>query len=114
MAKTLISIRLETDLLDWYKAHAGDVGYQARISSVLKNFQQQVLLREQRILGRAQQIFFSHYARCFWHLRRDLEITLATMPMIQHGLRKYGGLEGARLAAELDLRKIWEFSDAAD
>jgi len=114
VAKTLISIRLETDILGWYKAHAGDVGYQSRISSVLRNFQKQTMLREQRILGRAQQIFLNYHARCFWHLRRDLEITLANVPMIQEGLRKYGGLEGARLAGDLDLGKIWEFSDATD
>ncbi|MEN9835036.1 MAG: BrnA antitoxin of type toxin-antitoxin system, partial [Pseudomonadota bacterium] len=45
MAKTLISIRLEPDILGWYKAHAGDVGYQSRISSVLRNFQKQTMLR---------------------------------------------------------------------
>jgi hypothetical protein len=59
--------------------------------------------RTQNILGRAQQIFLQYHAKCFWHLRKDLKVTLENLTIIQNGLRKYGGLEGLRLAAELNL-----------
>jgi hypothetical protein len=55
------------------------------------------------IIGRAQQICSQYHAKCFWHLRKDLKVTKENLSIIQNGLRKYNGLEGLRLAAELDL-----------
>jgi hypothetical protein len=102
VAKTPISIRLETDLIDWFKQVAPR-GYQVMIQDVLRDYRRAREQREQNILGRAQQIFTQYHAKCFWHLRKDLIITVENLSMIQIGLRKYGGLEGLRLAAELDL-----------
>ena len=101
MAKTPISIRLETDLLDWFRQVAPD-GYQVMIHDVLREYRRTREQRTQNILGRAQQIFLQYHAKCFWHLRKDLKVTLENLTIIQKGLRKYGGLEGLRLAAELD------------
>lgn len=102
MAKTPISIRLETDLLDWYK-QAAPHGYQVMIQDVLRDYRRERENRAQHILGRAQQIFIQYHAKCFWHLRKDLNVTFENLSIIQNGLRKYGGLEGLRIAAELDL-----------
>lgn len=102
MPKTPISIRLETDLLDWFKQVAPK-GYQVMIQDVLRDYQREREQRAQNIIGRAQQIFSQYHAKCFWHLRKDLKVTMENLSIIQNGLRKYGGLEGLRLAAELDL-----------
>ena len=45
--------------------------------------------------------FRRFHGQCFWHLRADLEITLADLPMIVDGLRKNGGHSGFLLAAKL-------------
>jgi hypothetical protein len=103
MAKTPISIRLETDLLDWFKQVAPQ-GYQVMIQDVLRDYRRTREQRTQNILGRAQQIFTQYHAKCFWHLRKDLKVTWGNLSIIQNGLRKYGGLEGLRLADELDLK----------
>ncbi len=103
MAKTPISIRLETDLLDWFKQVAPE-GYQVMIQDVLRDYRRAREQRAQNILGRAQQIFTQYHAKCFWHLRKDLKVTWGNLSIIQDGLRKYGGLEGLRLADELDLK----------
>jgi hypothetical protein len=102
MPKTPISIRLETDLLDWFKQVAPK-GYQVMIQDVLRDYRRVREHRTQNTLGRAQQIFTQYHAKCFWHMRKDLNVTLENLSIIQHGLRKYGGLDGLRLAAELDL-----------
>jgi BrnA antitoxin of type II toxin-antitoxin system len=102
MPKTPISIRLETDLLDWFKQVAPQ-GYQVMIQDVLRDYRRGREQRAQNIIGRAQQIFSQYHAKCFWHLRKDLKVTMENLSIIQNGLRKYGGLEGLRLAAELDL-----------
>jgi len=102
MAKTPISIRLETDLLDWFKQVAPN-GYQVMIQDVLRDYRRAREQRAQNILGRAQQIFTQYHAKCFWHLRKDLKVTWGNLSIIQNGLRKYGGMEGLRLAGELDL-----------
>jgi hypothetical protein len=103
MAKTPISLRLEADLLDWFKDIAPK-GYQVLIQQVLRDYRSARENRKQQILGRAQQVFMQYYAKCFWHLRRDLQVTDENLSIIQNGLRKYGGLEGMRLAAELELK----------
>jgi hypothetical protein len=102
MPKTPISIRLETDLLDWFKKVAPK-GYQVMIQDVLRDYRRERDKRAQNILGRAQQIFSQYHAKCFWHLRKDLKVTMENLSIIQNGLKKYGGLEGLRLAAELEL-----------
>jgi hypothetical protein len=102
MPKTPISIRLESDLLDWFKQVAPK-GYQVMIQDVLRDYRREREQRAQNIIGRAQQIFSQYHAKCFWHLRKDLKVTTENLSIIQNGLRKYGGLEGLRLAAELDL-----------
>ena len=73
------------------------------IQDVLRNYRREREQRAQNIIGRAQQIFSQYHAKCFWHLRKDLKVTIENLSIIQNGLRKYGGLEGLRLAAELDL-----------
>lgn len=100
MPKTLISIRLDDDLLAWYRAHCPD-GYQTKMQAVLQDYKRRCELRREWQLGRAQQVFVQYHARCFWHMRRDLKITPALIPVIRDGLRKFGGLDGMRLAAEL-------------
>lgn len=102
MAKTPISIRLESELLDWFKQAAPN-GYQVLIQNVLREYRRDKERQLQKILGRGQQIFQQYHARCFWHIRKDLEVTRENIPIIQEGLRKYGGLEGLRLAEELEL-----------
>ena len=72
------------------------------IQNVLRDYRRVREQRAQNILGRAQQIYSQYHAKCFWHLRKDLKVTLENLTIIQNGLRKYGGLEGLRLAAELD------------
>lgn len=101
MPKTAISIRIDNDLLAWLKDEAPH-GYQSLIHDVLSHFRRRKELREQLILGRTRQIFLQYHAQCFWHMRRDLPIDLSHVPMIQDGLRKYGGIEGLRLAEELN------------
>lgn len=102
MAKTLISIRLDSDLLDWFKTVDAPGGYQTRINEVLNQYRLDRRMREQRILGQASLLFQQYHARCFWHLKKDLEITSKLIPIVQNGLRKYGGLEGLRLASQID------------
>lgn len=104
MAKTPISIRLETDLLDWFKQVAPN-GYQVMIQDVLRDYRRDREHHAQTILGRSQQIFIQYHAKCFWHLRKDLKITLDNLSIVQNGLRKYGGLEGLRLASELEMNE---------
>ena len=101
MAKTPISIRLEADLLQWFKKAAPD-GYQTMIQTVLQDYRKAKEQRELVMLGRAQQIFVQYHSRCFWHLRSDLKITAENVDVILAGLRKYGGLDGLRLASQLE------------
>ena len=53
-------------------------------------------------LALAGRLYHECYAECFWHMKPDLEITEATLPLIIRGLRDYGGrrefLEAAKLA----------------
>ena len=49
----------------------------------------------------AREAYRKYHAQCFWHLRADLEPTLADVPMIAEGLRKNGGRRGFLLAGEL-------------
>jgi hypothetical protein len=53
-------------------------------------------------LALAKRLYRECYSDCFWHMKPDLEITEATLPLIIRGLQDYGGrrefLEAARLA----------------
>ncbi len=102
MSKTPISIRINSELLDWFKTMAPS-GYQKLICTVLEDYKHRKMIEHQKTLGRAQQIYQQFYARCFWHLKKDLEITQDLIPLIQSGLRKFGGIEGMHLASTLDL-----------
>ncbi len=51
-----------------------------------------------REAGRA---FRQFHAQCFWHMRRDLKVTLADVPEVVRGLRQNGGREGFLVAARL-------------
>jgi hypothetical protein len=104
MTKTAISIRLDTDVLDWFRRQTPR-GYQSKINELLRSYRDVQQAHVQTIVGRAQQIFLQYRARCFWHMREDLKITPELIPVIQQGLRKHGGRDGFRLASELELTK---------
>ena len=60
-------------------------------------------LDETKRLQLARQAFADNYARCFWYMRRDLEIGVVDIPEIARGLRLHGGRQGFILAARLCL-----------
>ena len=49
----------------------------------------------------ANQLFQEFYAACFWHMKPDLQVTEALLPLIIRGLRTYGGHRGALAADRL-------------
>ncbi|HMC66942.1 MAG TPA: hypothetical protein VKI65_18540 [Gemmataceae bacterium] len=49
----------------------------------------------------ANQLFREFYAACFWHMKPDLVITEAMIPIIVKGLRTHGGRTGMSAAAQL-------------
>ena len=49
----------------------------------------------------ARIIFKEFYACCFWHLKPDLVVSEATMPLIIKGLRAHGGRRGLLAVAQL-------------
>jgi hypothetical protein len=51
------------------------------------------------LLERAQQLFKEYYVSCFWHMKPDLTVTEAMLPIIIKGLRVHGG-RNAFLAAD--------------
>lgn len=51
----------------------------------------------------ARRLFREYYVSCFWHLRPDLEITEATVPLVVKGLRNHGGRRGFLASARLTL-----------
>lgn len=63
--------------------------------------QNTTILSETERLQLARQAFADYYARCFWYLRRDLEIGVEDIPEIARGLRLHGGRPGFILAARL-------------
>ena len=56
----------------------------------------------QQKLALAQQFFHEFYAACFWHMRPDLVVTEAMLPLILKGLKHHGGHKGLRAAAQLE------------
>ena len=106
MPKTPISIRIDSDVLSWFRS-SGARAYQSKINAVLRAYRDAEVAKVQIKVGRAQQIFVQYYARCFWHLKKDLQITPELIPVVQEGLRKNGGHEGLQLAETIDLDSDW-------
>jgi hypothetical protein len=52
-------------------------------------------------IERANSLFQEFYTSCFWHMKPDLVVTKAMIPVIVKGLRTYGGRRGMLAAAEL-------------
>jgi hypothetical protein len=50
----------------------------------------------------AQQLFNEFYGACFWHMKPDLLITQAMLPLITKGLRTHGGRRGWMAADRLE------------
>jgi hypothetical protein len=98
--KTLISLRLDTDLLSWFKKQQ-PIGYQTLMHSVLERYQEEANIQAARSCGRAQEIFRRFYAQCFWHYDQNLKISEENIHLVIDGLRKHGGREGLILAEEL-------------
>ena len=53
-------------------------------------------------LEQAQQLFKQYYASCFWHMKPDLVVTEAMLPVILKGLRAHGGRSGYLAADRLE------------
>jgi hypothetical protein len=49
----------------------------------------------------ANRLFREFHAACFWHLKPDLVVTEALLPLVVKGLRAHGGRLGALAAARL-------------
>jgi hypothetical protein len=49
----------------------------------------------------ARELFKEYYASCFWHLKPDLVITEAMIPVVIKGVRANGGRQGFLAAAKL-------------
>ncbi len=52
-------------------------------------------------LALANRLYREYYTACFWHMKPDLVVTEAMIPVIVKGLRTYGGRRGMLAAAEL-------------
>jgi hypothetical protein len=55
-------------------------------------------------LDRARRVYREYFTMCFWHWRRDLEITEAVLPALIKGLRANGNrqafVEAERLSRD--------------
>jgi hypothetical protein len=56
---------------------------------------------DQARIHAARAAFRDYHARCFWHMRPDLAITIEDIPVIARGLRQNGGRQGYLLAEQL-------------
>lgn len=70
-------------------------GSKSRRSLSPEEARNMVRLRETR------KAFRTFHAQCFWHMRDDIDITIADIPEIVRGLRQNGGRQGFLLAAKL-------------
>jgi hypothetical protein len=100
MAKKAISLRVDMDVLNWFKAHA-DTGYQTLIHDVLEKHVDEKKRLSIRNAGRAQELFKKYHAKCFWSYKKDLIITEENIDIVINGLKKHGGRSGLKLAEEL-------------
>lgn len=100
-SKVAVYLKLDSEIVEWFR-EAGP-GYQARINEVLKRFVREVKAEDSgsSVLETAQSLFEKYYERCFWHMRRDLIVTEASLPGIIKSLRMYGGREGFQDANKL-------------
>lgn len=98
--KKLISIRIREDVLDWFKQRNPN-GYQTLMQAVLSDYVQKETLKQNYLLGRAQELFRSNYAQCFWHYDPNLIITSVNLHIVIEGLKKFGGRNGLNIAKEL-------------
>ncbi len=100
LMKTAISIRLDQEVMDWFRAQR-QRGYQTCINEVLRAHVRKQQERAVAQVTRAQELFRRYHARCFWHYTPDLQITSENLHLVWEGLRLHGGREGFQLAAEL-------------
>ncbi len=49
----------------------------------------------------ANRLYREFQTQCFWHCRRDLQITEDLIPFVVKGLRTHGGRRGFILASKL-------------
>jgi len=98
--KIPISIRIDPKVLSYFQSKQPS-GYQTLMHTILENHVQQEREKQLRNEGRAQELFRQYYARCFWHYRRDLQITSKNIFLVIEGLKKYGGREGLKAAEDL-------------
>lgn len=59
------------------------------------------ILTETERLQLAHQAFVDYYTKCFWFMRKDLQVGVGDIPEIARGLRLHGGRQGFMLAARL-------------
>jgi hypothetical protein len=107
--KKAISIRLDTEVLEYFKT-AFPSGYQTALSNVLRHYVQTQTHQKSILLGRAQELFRQYHSQCFWHLKPDLKITAESVHIVWEGLRVYGGRPGYLLAYELE--QLWKGPNA--
>ena len=98
--KALISLRLDEELLIWFKQHQPK-GYQTLMRNILERYREEKDMQAARAAGRAQEIFKRFYAQCFWHYDANLKISEENLHLVIDGLKKHGGREGLLLAEEL-------------
>jgi hypothetical protein len=106
--KIPVYLKLAPAVIEYFKTQGR--GYQARINDLLVEYvtlaqtadtaesSATVLtgapsVRDEKV-RHAQRLFKKYYAQCFWHLRADLEVTEALLPLIAQGLKRFGGREG--------------------
>jgi len=58
-------------------------------------------LSEEERLRLGQEAYERYGTRCFWFMKRDLQITRDDLPFIIEGLKLNGGHEGWKLAHDL-------------
>ena len=69
-----------------------------------KKSRRQLSSEQARDMVRVRELrraFREYYARCFWYMRPDADLTLDDLPEVVRGLRKNGGKEGILRAARL-------------
>ena len=108
--KQAISIRLEKEVLDFFKSRYPS-GYQTALSQVLLSYVREKNHQQSVVLGRAQELYRQYFTQCFWHLRPDLPLTPESLPMVLERLRIYRGRQGYLLAHELE--ELWKGPDAS-
>jgi hypothetical protein len=113
--KVPVFLKLAPQVIAYFKSQGR--GYQTRINEVLTEY---VELAKAAGVGyvadlspsaprpgsnervrHGQRLFRKFHAQCFWHLRPDLEVTEALIPLVAEGLRRHGGRQGFLEAKQL-------------